>query len=355
VELRANTADYDYYKRVGRERVENGRVVVGYDSSAANLSPEGTDISAYLAQRVRPWNALTLETGLRWDRQGHTADTQISPRLNLALALGARTTLRAAWGRYAQPHALYQLNVQDGEEAFSPAERAEQIVAGVEHKLGPGLSARVEAYRRNESDLRARYLNLSNVIEPVAEVEEDRRRFDPTGGRAQGIELFLQKHSARSSWSASYALARAYDVVNGNEVHRPLDQRHTFYVDYSIAPSPAWRLSASWQYHTGWPITAEQFRVDTLSDGDVYFTQNFSEPYGDRLPAYHRMDLRVTRDFALGRGRLSVFLDVFNLYDRDNPQSYNYSLFFNPRGLSVQRSIEPLLPRLPTVGLTWEF
>ena len=69
------------------------------------------------------------------------------------------------------------------------------------------------------------------------------------------------------------------------------------------------------------------------------------------------MDLRVTRAFDLKRRRLSLFLDVFNLYNRENPQSYDYSVNYSRANgvLRVNRLIEPLLPRLPTIGATWEF
>jgi hypothetical protein len=354
-ELRSGSAEYDYYSRIGRTRIESKQVTQFYDSTSVTLSPKSTDVSAYVAQRAQPWAPLTIETGLRWDRQSVTGADQLSPRLNAALAINGRTTVRAAWGRYAQPQLLYQLHVQDDEQEFNEPEHAEQMVVGIERSFGRGLSARLEVYRRNEFDLRPRYRNLTGAIEPVAEVEGDRVRIDPERARAQGIEFFGQRQGVNSSWSVSYALSRAYDVVQRREQDRPLDQRHTFYLDYSLAPSPAWRLSWSWQYHTGWPITPSSFQVDTLANGNIWFTENFGEHYSDRLPAYHRMDLRVTRSFDLKRGRLAVFLDIFNLYDRDNPQGYNYNLRFGNGRLNSTRTIEPLLPRLPTIGATWEF
>jgi hypothetical protein len=354
-DLSHGNADYDYYNRIGRERLVNGSVVTTYDSTATVLSPSGSTAGLYLAQRVRPWSPLTIETGVRWDQQSYTSQAEWLPRVNAALAIDRHTTLRAAWGRYAQPHALFQLAVQDGVTAFEQAERAVQYVAGIERTLGAGLSARVEVYRRDESELRTRYRNLQNTIEPAFEVEADRTRFDPESARAQGIELLLQRHATRSSWSVSYALAHAYEVVDGIRIDRPLDQRHTFYSDYTFAPSPAWHLSWSWQYHSGWPITNIAFGVDTLGNGNVRLTRTFESPFADRLPGYHRMDLRATRTFDLKRGKLSVFLDVFNLYNRDNPQSYNYDISYRAGRLTVSRHVEPLLPRLPSLGATWEF
>ena len=155
--------------------------------------------------------------------------------------------------------------------------------------------------------------------------------------------------------SNSTPWARAYEVVEGKQIDRPLDQRHTIYLDFSFAPTPAWHLSWSWQYHSGWPITTSTFSVDTLADGKLRLESNYTEPFADRLEGYHRMDLRATRNFDVGRGQLAVFIDVFNLYNRENAQSYNYDLTFRNGNLSVNRRIEPLLPRLPTIGATWTF
>ncbi len=356
LEAKRGAADYDYFNRVGRSRVEARQGVFYVDSTRTMLSPDGSELGAYVAPRFRPWSPLTLEAGVRWDRQTHTDQAELSPRVNAALALDKHTTLRAAWGQYAQPQGLYELNVQDGQRAFSPADRATQVVAGIERDVGDGVTARVEAYRRTESDLRTRFRNVASRVEPIGEAEPDRTRLDLDRGRAQGVELFLQRHLAKSSWSASYALAHAVDFLHdGRQLDRPLDQRHTLYFDYTVAPSPDWHFSWSWQYHSGWPATEVSFRVDTLTTGDVWVTRSFSAAYESRLPAYHRMDLRLTRSFPVRQGRLSAFLDVFNLYNRKNPLAYAYNVSINRGRLFVQRAVEPMLPILPTIGAMWEF
>ena len=68
-----------------------------------------------------------------------------------------------------------------------------------------------------------------------------------------------------------------------------------------------------------------------------------------RLPPYHRMDIRVTRTFQVGGGTLSAFLDVFNLYNRENLRSYDYKVEL-PSGKVIQNVGETLLPILPSFG-----
>jgi hypothetical protein len=352
-EVTAVQAAYDYFKFRRDVVVQNGSVRTSYDTTRVDLSPDGTERAVWVVQRMQPWRPLTVEAGVRYDQQSVTDDDQWSPRVNAAWSITERTTLRAGWGRYAQPQRLHQLNVQDGEAEFSTAERAEQIVAGIEHDLR-GVRLRAEAYRRNESNLRARYLNLTGSIEPVAEVEGDRYRAARTAGRAQGIELMAQQMRTTWSWSASYALARAEDEIDGDFVPRPLEQRHTFYFDQSFTPRARWRVSWSWQYHTGWPITESTFTLDSVGGG-TRLQRTFGPYHAARLPAYHRMDVRVSRDIALRSGRLNIFVDVFNLYNRDNPQGYEYIVNVSNERIAVRRSLEPMLPVMPSLGLMWEF
>jgi len=74
-----------------------------------------------------------------------------------------------------------------------------------------------------------------------------------------------------------------------------------------------------------------------------------------RLPAYARMDARIARYFDLGRGRFSVFLDMFNVFDRRNAESLDYEAYYTNNRLIVDETISPMLGMLPTLGVRWEF
>jgi hypothetical protein len=126
-------------------------------------------------------------------------------------------------------------------------------------------------------------------------------------------------------------------------------------VDVTYAPDARWQLSGGWQFHTGWPYTEQTFAVDTASDGNPILVGTFGPLYAARLPPYHRVDARVTHRFALGRGELRVFLDVFNGYDRANLSGYDYDVRLMQGRAVVARSGRTLLPVLPTIGATWEF
>ena len=169
-------------------------------------------------------------------------------------------------------------------------------------------------------------------------------------------------NAGRLSWSASYALSATEGLVGGIWTPRFFDQPHAVQSMFSYGTESGWRFSVGWQYHTGWPITPREFAADTLgTDPDTgepvtRAVRSWGALNGDRLPAYHRLDLRVSRSFEVGRGLLSVFLDVFNLYNRANLRSYGYDVRLVGDELVTRRVPgAELLPLLPSLGIRWEF
>lgn len=363
VDVRRERADYDYF---GWRRTfsvnENRELVLSADTTAVAVEPASTRLGAYVATRVQPVSSLTAELGVRFDRATHTGDEVISPRFNVAWHPASRTTIRGAWGTYSQSQSLFALQAQDGESDFHPAERAEQRVLGVEQVMTNGFVARAELYERRLSQLRPRYINVGPAIEVFPEINWDRIRVDPTTGVARGVELFLARDGTQHvDWSLSYALANAREEIEGRTVPRAIDQRHTVHGDWSYRPtSNKWRLSVAWLWHSGWPYTPPLVAVDTLRNTPTEFqlaARFYSGEIGSgRLPAYRRADVRWTRYFNTRRGRWSLFAEVYNLLNTQNPRGYYVNLNVdNQRRVTTTRGTEGNIGRLPAAGVTWEF
>ncbi|MGE0441163.1 MAG: TonB-dependent receptor [Gemmatimonadales bacterium] len=354
-EVRAGSADYDYLRWRERTAIVADALGRVRDTTAVAVAPSGAAVGVWLAPRMQPVGALTVEAGLRYDRQGWTGESTLSPRLNASLTVGS-TTIRAAWGRYHQAQGLHQLVVSGRETAFNDAERAEHRVVGVEQRIGTPLRVRLEAYQRLSSNLRPQYVNLHDFTNPFADVEGDRRRLLPLRGRARGIELLTEYDGGgRLRWTAGYTLANAEQLIGADWVPRVRDERHHVDLAVTVRPSPGWLFTAAWQYHSGWPFTEQTFAVDTLGSGEGVLRGGYGRLYGTRLPAYHRLDLRATRRFSLGRGALRIFVDVFNAYARNNVVAYDYDVRLTDDVFEVLRAERKLLPIVPTFGVSWEF
>ncbi|MCB1036332.1 MAG: TonB-dependent receptor, partial [Acidobacteria bacterium] len=180
--------------------------------------------------------------------------------------------------------------------------------------------------------------------------------------------------------------SRVGDRIDGRDVPRGIDQPHALNLDLEVRLTPDWTANLAFRYHTGWPTTDVSARLepvppeDEMEDGEMEDGE-MEEPEGmeddesdaeptfvpvpvfgplnaERLPSYHRLDLRLSRHWKLSRGNLSLFFDFQNLYDRKNIAGQDVELEFDLDGEGGARilPVEELWGGfLPSVGIEWEF
>ncbi len=351
-------SSYDFLSHaVSVDPLFTGGLPVSTDRSAA-LRPAGTEYGAYVSEQIRPHPSLTMELGVRADRQTLTSETEISPRLNLAWAPGPRSALRLGWGRFHQPQGPQDLQVEDGVTAVFPAQRAEHLSVHFDRAFGDGVSLGFAAYSKRMSRLRPRYENIFNPLVLFPEIEADRVLVSPAGGRAKGIEMTLSvDRGGAFGWRAGYALARAEDEIDGRAVPRSRDQRHTLNLVVHRRFGSAWDIALAGQYHSGWPTTSVQAESVQNPDGSSTLRALMGPRNAARLPPFHRLDVRVRRRFQIGRGALDAFLEITNLYGRDNVCCVDgFRYLPQPDGtVRVERQESFWLRQAPVFGLTWEF
>jgi outer membrane receptor protein involved in Fe transport len=331
----------------------------------------------FAVDRWQPTDELSLEVGLRYDDHPLADDRVWSPRVQLALARGA-SIVRAAWGHYHQSQRSYELAVVDGESAIHPLERAEHRVLGWERRFdaGPLAALRVELYRRAVRDPRPRYESLLEPFDAFPEGEVDRYRFAPESSRARGAELFARgRDGERFGWWVNYAWAESEDVIDGARVPRLVDQRHAVNASWRVALPRDWTLDLVWVFHTGRPTTAvtvvevpgdegedgddgeEGDDDEDLAPGRAAAESTFVPVRGplnaERLDDYHRLDLRISREWRLARGRLTFYADAQNLYDRENAAGFSIEL--DEETGELRRDPELWPGFFASAGVSWEF
>lgn len=330
----------------------------GAPERALFLRPSGRRYAAFAGERIHVLSPLTIELGARWEKQTYSGESHVDPRLNMIWALGARSALRASWGRLHQLQGPDELQVEDGAGGFSREQVAEHRVIGVEHAFGGGLRLQIEAYRKEMSNLRPRYENLFNPVEIFPESGQDRVRISPEGARAEGVELSLATDGARPfGWWAAYTLASVEDRIDGRMVPRGWDQRHTLNLGVSFRKADRWSISVTGLYHSGWPTTAVHAESTPNPDGSLTILPVLGPRNAERYPSFHRLDLQVSRHIRLTRGSLKVVLEVINLYGRDNVCCVE-DLRFSPQpdgSVRVERKEGFWLQQVPSLGLVWEF
>ena len=361
-ELRRYDATFDYSKDLDRRLV----VVAPFSPPTPPVhrfagTVEGDHAALWISDRLALFERLTVELGIRYDRHTGTDDTLASPRINLAWRLGDRSVARAAWGRFYQSQRPYELQVEDAETGLYPAELSEHWVLGyeafpAENRLG--LDAlRIELFRRDIPNPRPRYENLLEPLNFFPEIEPDRVRIDPTRSTSEGVELLVRGSAGmRMAWWAAYAWSRIEDRLDGRTVPRSLDQPHTATVALDLALPRRWNLALAWRYHSGWPttpVTAGFVAPEEDEAEEPELVARFGELNSERLPLYHRLDLRASRAWALRKGRLTFYLDVQNLYDRENLAGFDLAVDEDEGTAELEPEHWPGL--FPSIGVLWEW
>lgn len=279
--------------------------------------------------------------------------TRVSPRLGLRYALNARTTFSASAGRYWQAPSYIWL-VGDASNSALPPFRADQAVLGVERLLRPDLKLQFEVFAKGYHDYPRRAFRPQAVLSPSG--FDDVTSDIPFGleplravarGRAVGAELFVHKQLSEVPvfGLASVSVSRTtFDGADGRTRAGSFDTRAIANAVLGWRPNARWELSGKFRVATGLPTTP--FVTSGPTAGQQDFTQ-WNE--GKRLPLFHALDLRVDRRWSLRRTQLIGYVDLQNVYGRENVSG----LRWNQRTQAVERSTS--IGLLPSIGFSVEF
>ena len=324
---------------------------ISRDLSAA---PIGNSFAVYLSDRWKVARNTIVELGLRWDDQTYTglvSDSQLSPRLSVLHAISPKMEFRFSWGRYHQSQGIHELQIEDGVTSFFPAQRADHLIAGIRHSFNNKVSVRLELFQKDMSRLRPRFENLFDPLALIPELQPDRVRIAPSEAQARGLEVSIDRSSESLTWWVSYTLSEVNDTVNGIEEVRSWDQRHSLIAGL-IWNSGAWDFSLATNVHSGWPTTGMTLvhAPDPADDPIAIPGPRNAERHG----TFASVDARISRRFRAGKGTITAFFEVTNLFDRENLCCRDYDLADDTDDV-LELSDDYWLPLLPAVGFLWEF
>jgi hypothetical protein len=326
--------------------------VIGHDAGATLTSAFGqarwTPGSAASAQALRRGES-SLTAGVRVDYWSLTGDTEGSPWLVGELRLTGTLKLRGGTGIYRQFPDVPQVAGTHGVATLRP-ERAYHADLGLEQALGGSARWQVTFYNREERDvLRLPDSELRIEGNRLIGISPNALWVNALDGFARGVELLVQRrsNSGLSGWlSYSYGVNRYHDRLTGETFDGDFDQRHTFNAAGLYRLTNRFSLSGKLRMGSNTPATGywEQ------RNGVEYVGSTRNDL---RLPAYARLDLRASRTFNWEKRRLTLFIEVMNVFDRENVR---YELpgvdFRTGRAFGMFNSMIPLVP---SAGILIEF
>jgi hypothetical protein len=360
---------------------------------------------AWLQARLAAASWLTLEPGLRLDAAGANGRTTWSPRFAAATRLGRATRLRLAAGLYTQSPGYEKLVQSDylvdlGGEGplLLDHERSAQLLLRLEQDLPAGLELRAEAYLKGFRHLIVGRLETeeerlagaaSYDFPPALAAEVPRAPIITTApvngaeGSARGLDFYLGRTGSARGFGGwmTYSLSRAERTAYSRTYPFEYDRRHAVSLVAWGRLSRRFVLSGAMRAASGFPYTpARGVRVSAVADArDADGDGNRQElvPERDaagrlvwvvdlggvdnlntgRLPVFARLDLRATFRPRGETGRLEVYAEVINAWNRRNAGALVPELRYD-RGADRPRLVEVRqgsVPRLVTAGARFRF
>lgn len=269
----------------------------------------------------------TLTGGLRYSRDGYLDRQYTEPRVGLEWKWSDSTLFSAGWGRHNQFPEGDQVLRDIGNPGLWHV-RATHSVLGVTHKLGTGWSVKAEAYHKKLTDFVVAHPSLNYL--------------NGGSGEASGLELLVKKDptSRLSGWlSVSLSRARRHNDRTGQEFPFAFDQPVIVSLVGNYKLNDKWQFGTKWSYHTGSPDTPV---VGTTTETDGRVRPVYGEINSERLPSYHRLDLRAERTVS---ENLSFYGEMINAYNRKNVSGYTYTADYSSRKAQTQ------LPMMLSIGV----
>jgi TonB family protein len=324
--------------REGENQVPVGTLArIGTSKRAQLFQP-----AAFAELRWTPVEGLDVLPAVRADWTRALERWSVDPRLAVRWRVAEATVLKAAAG-------VFQQTPEPGETDSSVGatglryRRSLQTSAGFEQGILPGLDLDVTGFAKSLDRLVVR--NLATETDPAAP-----RYLSEGKGRIYGLELLLRaKLGERFRGFVAYTFQRSLRTDRPGEGERrfDFDQPHILTVLGTWVWNPRWTFGARFRLVSGNPDTPVTGSVYDAA-ADVYVPL-YGPTNSTRLGAFHALDLRADRTWTFDRWKLSAYLDVQNVYNRGNPEGWQYRYDYRER--------TPLtgLPILPILGLKGEW
>jgi hypothetical protein len=311
-----------------------------------DLSAKVTTWSGW-AGLSRRWTNAGLNFGMRVSDRTLASESAASPWMLGEYAIG-RLTMRASAGMSAQYPELGLYGI--GAPSVLP-ERATSFDVGGEFRITPGVRLSVTGFHRSEENVLRRI--GEDRLDPVTGariVASPFPEYAPNlDGASRGVDVTLMRRgtSGLTGWVAyTWAHTNHDDVVSKEHFDADYDQRHTLNVVAEQRLSYRFSVIAKLRMGSNMPIIGyfDGTPPDALALG--------KERNQVRLPTYARLDVRANRTFTFDRGRLTLFVEVMNLWGRTNYGQADGSVRAN---LQAVNFVERLIPFVPSAGFLIEF
>jgi len=284
-----------------------------------NQSLQLLNTSTYVEDVWQLSPSARLTAGLHFMTDDYLSDDATMPRLRLDYTLTDSWSVYVATGLYSQLPQLPEIADNVGNPNLEYVD-ARHYVIGAAQNLDDGWSWQIDTYLKT----------LDNVINSVTnpgDADYGSNYSNDASGKAYGVELLLNKKMTEKfyGWlSLSLAKTERHDDRTGDT--RPFDYDRPFILNLvgNYQYDESWLFGMKWTIQSGLLYTP----ISDLEPSTTYPDTNvpvYGELNSERLPVYHRLDIRAEYKRPTSTGYWSAFVDLINAYDQKNIEGYNYA------------------------------
>ncbi|GAC1353372.1 MAG: hypothetical protein NVSMB47_05260 [Polyangiales bacterium] len=300
--------------------------------------------AAYALFEISPLKVLKLLPAIRVDYSRDTARWDVSPRFATRLDVAPafpKTTLKGGVGIFYQPPQPNESIEPFGTKGLRD-NRATHYDVGVEQDVTRHVNVSFDGFFKDLQDL---------VVRQSSNATASGLSYSNSGsGRVYGAEMLLRwlPDDHFFGW-VSYTLSHSQrrDTPSSPIRNASFDQTHILTVLGSYKLGRGWQVGARFRYVSGAMYTPNQGGVADF-DAGAYAPIPTYPAFGARLPSFNQLDVRLDKEWKFASWRLSGYLDVQNVYNRQNPEGVSYNYNYS------QQSTISGLPILPVIGLRGE-
>lgn len=320
-----------------------------------------TKYSLFFTYISKPFSRLIMSLGLRGDYSSAHNVFHLAPRFSLSYQVNDKFSLNGGFGIFYQTIPLNYL-------AYVPAAvnvkdmKAIHYLLGLKYFSGVGTKLSLEAYYKEykhlpsspdlpyalvtdwilESTFHNSDYEISGYLIPTS--------FDHNGisGYSSGAEIFIQQKLVKRFYcilNATIFRSRYKDLF-GTLRNRIFDNRYLLNLVLGWKPSRRWEFSARWTMRGGAPYTPTDIVQSDLSGKWVL---NRSRTNEARYPNYNSLNLRLDKRWFFGKTSLILYVDVWNVFGRENIRYYVWDPY--SRQMEAKYQVETF----PIFGMEFEF
>jgi len=304
----------------------------------SRFSQKETNFALY-GEQAFDWGRASLRAGVRYDYDGFSDESLISPRIAFNYALSPSLRLSATTGLfYESPRSLER--ARDPNNFNLQSEELLHFGVGLDWRISENLNLLVDTYSQR---LDERLVEGSRTTGRVSNSGE---------GRNLGVDVVLTRRFA-NRWAADFVYSwnqfRVDDNDGRGEYDWDFNREHFAALGGRWEINDRWQVSARWRYGSGQPGDRFVAYRDVLAPNrPLRFSKEITRTNVGRGDAFHALDFRVDYRRPVGPIDLVLFLDVLNVYGGPAGLPSEFNIL---TGDIIKEEEESL----PLLGLTFEY